>query len=143
MFINQLDSKMRAIIILLLIIPIILGGEKRMIPSFPPKPDNEWKVTLTTYTVSVDQTDSTPLQTASGFKLDSLNPRRHKVIAVSWDLKRKLKFGARVRVKRAGRFNGVYYVRDVMNKRFKNKIDILINPEDKHTKLKNVLLVKI
>ena len=136
---------MRAIIILLLIIPIILGGERRVRPSLThsPSPANEWKVTLTTYTVSADQTDSTPLQTASGFKLDSLNPRRHKVIAVSWDLKRKLKFGSKVRVKRAGRFNGVYYVRDVMNKRFKNKIDILINPEDKHTKLKNVLLVKI
>ena len=58
-------------------------------------------VTVTTYTVSAGETDSTPLITASGFKLDSLNPKKHKVIAISRDLKRKYKFGQKVRVKGA------------------------------------------
>jgi 3D (Asp-Asp-Asp) domain-containing protein len=100
-------------------------------------------VTLTTYTIDPLQTDSTPLITASGFKLDSINPRRHRVIAVSRDLKRKLKFGDKVRLSNAGRFNGVWYVRDLMNKRFKNKIDILINPNGRHTKLSGVVITKI
>jgi len=100
-------------------------------------------VTLTTYTIDPLQTDSTPLITASGFKLDSINPRRHRVIAVSRDLKRKLKFGDKVRLSNAGRFNGVWYVRDLMNKRFKNKIDILINPDGRHTKLSGVVITKI
>jgi 3D (Asp-Asp-Asp) domain-containing protein len=100
-------------------------------------------VTLTTYTIDPLQTDSTPLITASGFKLDSINPRRHRVIAVSRDLKRKLKFGDKVRLSNAGRFNGVWYVRDLMNKRFTNKIDILINPDGRHTKLSGVVITKI
>jgi 3D (Asp-Asp-Asp) domain-containing protein len=100
-------------------------------------------VTLTTYTVDPSQTDNTPLITASGFKLDHLNPRRHRVIAISRDLKARFKFGSRVRITNAGRFNGVYVVRDLMNKRFRRKIDILINPRDKHTKLTNVIINKI
>jgi 3D (Asp-Asp-Asp) domain-containing protein len=110
----------------------------------PPKPlDHRIKVSLTTYTIDPEQTDSTPLETASGFIVDSLNPRRHKIIAISWDLKRKFKFGSKVKVENAGRLNGVYVVRDLMNKRFKNKIDILINPGDKNTMLRSVLISKI
>lgn len=100
-------------------------------------------VTLTTYTIDPLQTDSTPLITASGFKLDSINPSRHRVIAVSRDLKIKLKFGDKVRLSNAGRFNGVWYVRDLMNKRFENKIDVLINPNGRHTKLSGVVITKI
>jgi len=100
-------------------------------------------VTLTTYTIDPLQTDSTPLITASGFKLDSINPSRHRVIAVSRDLKIKLKFGDKVRLSNAGRFNGVWYVRDLMNKRFENKIDVLINPDGRHTKLSGVVITKI
>jgi 3D (Asp-Asp-Asp) domain-containing protein len=100
-------------------------------------------VTMTTYTIDPAQTDDTPLETASGFELDENNPKKHKVIAVSRDLKKKLKFGERVKVSNAGKYNGVYYVRDLMNSRWKNKIDILINPDDNHTKLKGVILSKI
>ena len=45
-------------------------------------------VTLTTYTIDPLQTDDTPLITASGFKLDSINPRKHRIIAISRDLKK-------------------------------------------------------
>ena len=100
-------------------------------------------VTVTTYTVSKGETDSTPLITASGYKLDSLNPKKQKVIAVSRDLKRKYKFGQKVRVKGAGKLDGVYTVRDVMNRRFRKKIDILINPEDDGNLFKKVKLYPI
>jgi 3D (Asp-Asp-Asp) domain-containing protein len=116
---------------------------KYLVHRYPFSLDVFKQVTLTTYTTDSNQTDSTPLITASGFKLDSINPRRHRVIAVSRDLKRKLKFGDKVRLSNAGRFNGVWYVRDLMNKRFKNKIDVLINPNGRHTKLSGVVITKI
>lgn len=100
-------------------------------------------VTLTTYTISEGQTDSTPLITASGYKLDSINPKKQKVIAISRDLKRKYKFGEKVRVKGAGKLDGIYTIRDLMAKRWTNKIDILINPEDIGTKLRKVKLYNI
>ena len=100
-------------------------------------------VTVTTYTISEEQTDSTPLITASGYKLDSINPRKQKVIAISRDLKRKYKFGQKVRVKGAGNLDGVYTIRDLMASRWRKKIDILINPEDNGNKIRNVKLYNI
>jgi 3D (Asp-Asp-Asp) domain-containing protein len=100
-------------------------------------------VTVTTYTVSAGQTDSTPLITASGYKLDSLNPKKQKVIAISRDLKRKYTFGQKVRVKGAGKLDGVYTVRDLMAKRWRKKIDILINPDESGTKIRRVKIYNI
>lgn len=100
-------------------------------------------VTVTTYKPTSGETDSTPNVTASGFKISKKNPKKHRIIAVSRDLKRKLKFGQRVRLKNAGKYNGEYVVRDVMNKRYKKRIDILINPKDKQTKLSKVKVYKV
>ena len=100
-------------------------------------------VTVTTYSIDGNQTDSTPLLTASGFKINPLNPKRHRIIAVSRDLKRKYRFGQRVRITNAGKYNGEYVVRDLMHHRWKNKIDILINPSDKHTKLRRAKMYKV
>jgi 3D (Asp-Asp-Asp) domain-containing protein len=100
-------------------------------------------VTVTTYKATSEETDSTPNITASGFKISKKNPKKHRIIAVSRDLKRKLKFGQRVRLKNAGKYNGEYVVRDVMNKRYKKRIDILINPKDKQTKLSKVKVYKV
>jgi len=72
-----------------------------------------------------------------------LNPKKQKVIAVSRDLKRKLKFGEKVRIKGAGNLDGIYYVRDLMNKRFRNKIDILINPDEDGNKFTKVKLYAV
>ena len=100
-------------------------------------------VTVTTYKASSEETDSSPNITASGFKISKRNPKKHRIIAVSRDLKRKLKFGQRVRLRNAGKYNGEYVVRDVMNKRYKKRIDILINPKDKQTKLSKVKVYKV
>ena len=100
-------------------------------------------VTATTYTPSVEECDSTPLVTASGFKINESNPKKHRIIAVSRDLKRKYKFGTKLRIKGAGKYDGTYTVRDVMNPRFRNRIDILIGKKDKQTKFKKVKVYKI
>lgn len=136
---------MKILLLLLLMFPLLVGSGSgvKIASTFTAVKSPVLTVTLTTYTVDPSQTDSTPLITASGFKLDNLNPRRHRVIAISRDLRARFKFGSRVRITNAGRFNGVYVVRDLMNKRFRRKIDILINPKDKHTKLTNVIINKI
>ena len=100
-------------------------------------------VTLTTYTASENETDSTPNITASGFKIDTKNAKRHKIIAVSRDLKKKYKFGQKIRITNAGKYNGTYRVHDVMNKRYRNRIDILIGHNEKQTKLKKVKIYKL
>jgi 3D (Asp-Asp-Asp) domain-containing protein len=100
-------------------------------------------VTLTTYTASENETDSTPNITASGFKIDTNNPKKHRIIAVSRDLKKKYKFGQKIRITGAGKYNGTYRVHDVMNKRYRNRIDILIGHNDKQTKLKKVKIYKL
>jgi 3D (Asp-Asp-Asp) domain-containing protein len=100
-------------------------------------------VTITTYTPTIEECDSTPLITASGFKINEGNPRRHRIVAVSRDLKRKYKFGTKLRIKGAGKYDGTYVVRDVMNKRFRNRIDILVGKRDKQTKVKKVKIYKI
>ena len=130
---------MKLILLLILLIPNKLSN------SFVIKnvTDIYEYVTVTTYTATTNETDSTPLITASGFKLDSLNPAKHRIIAVSRDLKSKWKFGTKVKIINAGIYNGVYQVLDVMNKRFKNRIDILINADDQHTKLENIKILKL
>ena len=100
-------------------------------------------VTVTTYTPSVEETDSTPLVTASGFKINPKNPKRQRIIAVSRDLKKKYKFGKKVRITGIGKLSGTYTVRDVMNKRYRKRIDILIGTKDKQTKFKRAKLYKI
>jgi 3D (Asp-Asp-Asp) domain-containing protein len=100
-------------------------------------------VTLTTYSTSAEETDDSPNITASGFEIDEDNPKKHRIIAVSRDLKRKLRFGEKVVLSNAGRFNGVWYVRDLMNSRFKNKIDVLINQNERHTKLHKVIIKRL
>jgi 3D (Asp-Asp-Asp) domain-containing protein len=100
-------------------------------------------VTLTTYTTSEKETDSTPNITASGFKIDTLNPMKHRIVAVSRDLKKKWKFGTKVRITGAGKYNGTYYVRDLMNKRYKKRIDILIGKNHKQIKLEDIKIYKI
>lgn len=96
-------------------------------------------VTLTIYSPTESETDSTPNLTASGFKIDKENPGKHKIVAVSRDLKRKgWKFGKKVLIKNAGKFNGVYTIRDLMNKRHRNRIDVLVGDNHKPIKLRNV-----
>jgi 3D (Asp-Asp-Asp) domain-containing protein len=101
-------------------------------------------VTATTYTADPRETDDEPLITASGFKVDSLNPKKHKIIAVSRDLKKRYPFGSKVKIKGLGKkYDGVYKVEDVMHSRWRKKIDILINKKDRLFKKRKVIITPI
>ena len=98
-------------------------------------------VTMTTYKAIAEECDSTPNITASGFVIT--NPKKHRIIAVSHDLKTKWKWGTKVRIVGAGKYNGTYYVRDLMNKRYRKRIDVLVGHNDKQTKLKKIKVYTI
>jgi 3D (Asp-Asp-Asp) domain-containing protein len=100
-------------------------------------------VTVTTYTPSIEECDSTPLVTASGFKINPNNPKKHRIIAVSRDLKKKYKFGKKIRITGIGKLSGTYTVRDVMNKRYRNRVDILIGKKDKQNKFRKAKLYAV
>lgn len=125
----------------MLIIPIGLSSINRkptVVNPIKKEKPKYYVVKATVYTVDNKQTDSTPNITSTGYILDSINPRKHKIIAVSRDLKKILRYGSKVRVSGTGRLDGVYTVRDLMNKRWKRKIDILINPHDEMRSYNNV-----
>jgi 3D (Asp-Asp-Asp) domain-containing protein len=100
-------------------------------------------VTLTTYSPVSGETDSTPDITASGFKINTKHPERHRIIAVSRDLKKKWKFNTKVRITNGGKYNGIYTVKDVMNKRHKKRIDILVGVNHKPIKLRGIKVHEI
>jgi len=139
-----MNWKIKILLLSLFLIPILLeknNPEKPIVKeeTKPKKPDYHL-VKVTMYTVDPKQTDSTPLETASGFILDSLNPKKHRIIAVSHDLKRELKWGQKVKVAGIGKWDGIYIVRDLMNARWKKKIDILINPDEEAISFKKAKL---
>lgn len=97
-------------------------------------------VTVTTYSATRSQTDSTPRITASGYKITKNTSR---IVALSRDLKKKYKFGSKVRITGIGKYSGVYIVRDVTNKRFRKRVDILIGRHDKHAKFKGAKIARL
>ena len=100
-------------------------------------------VSVTTYSPTIEQTDSTPLITASGYKINPANPKRQRIVAVSRDLKKKYKFGKKIRITGIGKLSGTYTVRDVMNKRYRNRVDILIGEDDTHTSFRKAKLYAV
>ena len=135
---------MKLLTLLLILIPQTLGNFsfiENEIKSIGEPVEEIWKqvVTLTIYKPTISQTDSTPNITASGFKIDTINPSKHKIIAVSRDLKKKgWSFGKKVKIKKAGKYNGVYTIRDLMNKRHKKRIDVLVGDDESPVRLDGV-----
>ena len=100
-------------------------------------------VTASVYNAVVEQCNSAPTHTAFMFELDLSNPYKHRIIAVSRDLLRKFPNKTKVLVSGAGKYDGVWTVRDKMNKRWVKRIDFLVNEEVKVGKWKNVIITKL
>lgn len=129
---------------LLILLPKEIKTGSPEIKKFEVGPAIEYEtVTLTTYSPTEGETDSTPNITASGFKISSKHPERHKIIAISRDLKKKWKFNTKIRITNGGKYNGVYTVKDVMNKRYKKRIDILVGVNHKPIKLRGIKVHEI
>ena len=105
-------------------------------------------VTATMYHPVVGQCDDTPDITGDQSKIpDVYDCTKLNWIAVSQDLLwfngGPFRYGDKVLVMNAGHKDGLYTVRDAMNKRKKNKIDFLESVGSKQYKYKNVLLTRI
>ncbi len=104
------------------------------------------QVTVTMYHPVTRQTDSTPNILADGTRIRVHNASDYKFIAVSRNLLKRyggwLDFGDFVFLNGTNIKDGVYQVRDTMNKRFVNRIDILESPGTKPYKFVEAKLHK-
>ena len=95
-------------------------------------------VTVTMYQPVRYQTDSTPNILADGTRIRVHKASEYRFIAVSRNLLKRhggwLDYGDFVLLKGTSHKDGVYQVRDTMNKRFVNRIDILESPGVPHYK---------
>ena len=103
-------------------------------------------VTVTMYQPVRYQTDSTPNILADGTRIRTQEASNYKFIAVSRNLLKRfggwLDYGAFVLLKGKPGKDGVYQVRDTMNKRFVNRIDILESPGVKPYKFEEAKIIK-
>ena len=103
-------------------------------------------VTVTMYQPVRYQTDSTPNILADGTRIRTKEASNYKFIAVSRNLLKRwggwLDYGDFVLLKGTIGKDGVYQVRDTMNKRFVNRIDILESPGVKPYKFVDAKIIK-
>ena len=103
-------------------------------------------VTVTMYQPLRYQTDSTPNILADGTRIRIQEASNYKFIAVSRNLLKRfggwLDYGDFVLLWDTDGKDGVYQVRDTMNKRFVNRIDILESPGVKPYKYVDAKIIK-
>ena len=103
-------------------------------------------VTVTMYHPTRNQTDSTPNILADGTRIRIHKASEYKYIAVSRNLLSRwggwLDYGDFVVLKGTDGKDGVYQVKDTMNARFVNRIDILESTGTKPYKFNNARILK-
>jgi len=92
----------------------------------------------TCYYPEIRQTDNNPFETADGSKINKKNPINHRWVAISRDLKSILHFGDTIIIQGTNMYDGRWVVRDIMNKRFNNRIDFLVNNDSPVDKWDNI-----
>ena len=103
-------------------------------------------VTVTMYQPVRYQTDSTPNILADGTRIKTDQASNYKFIAVSRNLLKRwggwLDYGDFVLLIGTGHKDGVYQVKDTMNSRFVNRIDILESPGVRPYKYEQAKILK-
>ena len=103
-------------------------------------------VSVTMYQPLRWQTDSTPNILADGTRIKTEQASKYKFIAVSRNLLKRwggwLDYGDFILLKGTSHKDGVYQVRDTMNSRFVNRIDILESPGVKPYKFEKAKILK-
>ena len=104
------------------------------------------EVTVTMYHPVRSQTDSTPNILADGTRIRVHKASEYRFIAVSRNLLKRhggfLDYGDFVVLSGTGNKDGVYQVKDTMNKRWVNRIDILESPGTKPYKIDSAKIMK-
>ena len=103
-------------------------------------------VTVTMYHPIYPQTDKTPSITADGTRISINNAREHRFVALSRNLLKRwggpFDYGDFILLRGTDGKDGVYQVRDTMNRRYINHIDILESPGTEPYKFDNATIVK-
>ena len=88
-----------------------------------------FKVTVTTYNPTKAQCDDTPNITADGTKIKTWKASSYRYVALSRDLLSRwggpFEYGDYIIIEGTGDRDGVYQVRDTMNPKWTNRVDIL------------------
>ena len=97
---------------------------------------NELKVIVTMYYPVYAQTDSTPNQLADGTKIDISKASEYRYVALSRDLLSRwggpYDYGDIILLEDVGKYSGLYKVKDTMNNKFRNRVDILLTEGTPH-----------
>ena len=124
----------------------LLDENKRLSEKLDKYETEGMHVTVTMYQPVERQTDSTPNILADGTRIRTQEASNYKFIAVSRNLLKRwggwLDFGDFILLKGTDGKDGVYQVRDVMNKRFVNRIDILESVHVKPYKFDKAKIIK-
>ena len=111
--------------------------------------EKEHLVTVTRYNPVIDQCDEDPLITADNSEIDlrKLKNEELRWVAVSRDLLGEFSYGDTIKLtcQNDPSINGTYTIHDCMNKRWKNRVDILTHVESDHGcgKWEDVKLAKL
>ena len=88
-----------------------------------------YKVTVTTYNPTQEQCDNTPNQTADGTYIKPWKATEYRYVALSRDLLDRsggpFNYGDYVVIEGTGSWDGIYQVKDTMNPKWTNRVDIL------------------
>ena len=88
-----------------------------------------FNVTVTTYNPTRQQCDSTPHITADGTHFKTWRATEYRYVALSRDLLSRwggpFDYGDYIVIEGTGKWDGVYQVRDTMNPKWTNRVDIL------------------
>ena len=88
-----------------------------------------YKVTVTTYNPTRGQTDSTPNELADGTKIKPWRATDYRYVALSRDLIARwggpFEYGDYIVIEGTDGWDGIYQVRDTMNPKWTNRVDIL------------------
>jgi len=104
-------------------------------------------VTVTTYNPTRAQCDNTPNQTADGTIIKPWKATDYRYVALSRDLLSRwggpFEYGDYIVIEGTGGWDGVYQVRDTMNPKWTNRVDILTtNSRFKYTDVKMYRYIK-
>ena len=103
-----------------------------------------FKVTVTTYNPTKAQCDDTPNITADGTKFKTWKATQYRYVALSRDLLSRwggpFEYGDYIIIEGTGDRDGVYQVRDTMNPKWTNRVDILTTND--RFKFENITMYK-
>ena len=106
----------------------------------------QYDVTATIYHAVRGQTDKTPHITADGTRIDTRNASNYRYVAISRNLLKRwggpFDYGDYIVIEGIGKHSGIYQVRDTMNPKHTNRVDILKTPGSRQFKYDDVTMYR-